>query len=145
MRFPTFVLVSKVEANQGIIDSSIHISNCFNLGFSFAINFRREWYSWHFPELVKIVNDNYTYAKLVKFIKDKSSINSESLEDITEVIGDEDKAREVIAAANASMGMRFHIEIMNFLHVSLYMVCFHVVLMLPCLACVRSVLLVDGY
>ena len=24
----------------------------------------REWYSWHFPELVKIVNDNYQYAKV---------------------------------------------------------------------------------
>lgn len=23
----------------------------------------REWYSWHFPELVKIVNDNYQYAR----------------------------------------------------------------------------------
>jgi nucleolar protein 56 len=53
---------------------------------------------------VKIVNDNYTYAKLVKFIKDKSSITNESLDDITEVIGDEDKAREVIEAAKASMG-----------------------------------------
>lgn len=53
---------------------------------------------------MKIVNDNYTYAKLVKFIKDKSSITNESLDDITEVIGDEDKAREVIEAAKASMG-----------------------------------------
>lgn len=50
------------------------------------------------------MNDNYTYAKLVKFIKDKSSITNESLDDITEVIGDEDKAREVIEAAKASMG-----------------------------------------
>ncbi len=24
----------------------------------------REWYSWHFPELVKIVPDNYQYAKV---------------------------------------------------------------------------------
>lgn len=54
---------------------------------------------------MKIVNDNYTYAKLVKFVKDKTSLTSEMLEDITEVIGDEDKAREVIEAAKASMGM----------------------------------------
>ncbi|EFN56071.1 hypothetical protein CHLNCDRAFT_145563 [Chlorella variabilis] len=26
----------------------------------------REWYSWHFPELVKIVNDNYQYAQVYK-------------------------------------------------------------------------------
>jgi hypothetical protein len=24
----------------------------------------REWYGWHFPELVKIVNDNYQYARV---------------------------------------------------------------------------------
>ncbi|KAK3094708.1 hypothetical protein FSP39_005296 [Pinctada imbricata] len=28
----------------------------------------REWYSYHFPELVKIVNDNYLYAKVARFI-----------------------------------------------------------------------------
>jgi len=34
----------------------------------------REWYSWHFPELVKIVPDNYKFAKLVVFIKTKGSL-----------------------------------------------------------------------
>ena len=29
----------------------------------------REWYSWHFPELIKIVPDNYIYAKMVQVIK----------------------------------------------------------------------------
>jgi RNA processing factor Prp31 len=27
-----------------------------------------EWYSWHFPELIKIVNDNILYARLVRLI-----------------------------------------------------------------------------
>ena len=31
----------------------------------------REWYSWHFPELVKLVNDNYTYCRLVQLIRRK--------------------------------------------------------------------------
>lgn len=81
----------------------IRISDCSVLNYVCNISCR-EWYSWHFPELVKIVNDNYTYAKLVKFVKDKSSLTDSSLEEITEVIGDEDKAREVIEAAKASMG-----------------------------------------
>ena len=34
----------------------------------------REWYSWHFPELVKLVNDNYQYAKLALLIKDKTTL-----------------------------------------------------------------------
>jgi nucleolar protein 56 len=64
----------------------------------------REWYSWHFPELVKIVTDNYLYAKLTLLIKDKSSLSDESIPAIKEVLGDEEKAKEVVDAAKASMG-----------------------------------------
>lgn len=64
----------------------------------------REWYSWHFPELVKIVNDNYLYAKLAKFIEDKSELSEDKLEGLVDILGDEDKAKEVIEAAKASMG-----------------------------------------
>jgi len=64
----------------------------------------REWYSWHFPELVKIVNDNYQYAQMALLIKDKSSLTDDSLSAIKDVIGDEDKAKEVIEASKTSMG-----------------------------------------
>jgi nucleolar protein 56 len=64
----------------------------------------REWYSWHFPELVRIVSDNYQYAKVAKFIKDKSQLTEDAVEALTEIIGDEDKAKEVVEAAKASMG-----------------------------------------
>ncbi|KVI06169.1 nucleolar protein 56-like [Cynara cardunculus var. scolymus] len=64
----------------------------------------REWYSWHFPELVKIVNDNYLYAKLAKYIEDKSELSEDKLQDLIDILGDEDKAKEVIEAAKASMG-----------------------------------------
>ncbi|CAL0325299.1 unnamed protein product [Lupinus luteus] len=64
----------------------------------------REWYSWHFPELVKIVNDNYLYAKLTKFIEDKSKLTEDKISDLTDIVGDEDKAKEIVEAAKASMG-----------------------------------------
>jgi nucleolar protein 56 len=64
----------------------------------------REWYSWHFPELVKIINDNYLYAKVAKYIEDKAQLSEEKLSALTEVVGDEDKAKEIIEAAKASMG-----------------------------------------
>ncbi|CAL0306757.1 unnamed protein product [Lupinus luteus] len=64
----------------------------------------REWYSWHFPELVKIVNDNYLYAKLTKFIQDKSKLTEDSISDLTDIVGDEDKAKEIVDAAKSSMG-----------------------------------------
>ena len=64
----------------------------------------REWYSWHFPELVKIVNDNYQYARLTLVIKDKSTLTEEGLPAVTEVTGDEEKSKEILEAAKASMG-----------------------------------------
>ncbi|XP_009767290.1 nucleolar protein 56-like [Nicotiana sylvestris] len=64
----------------------------------------REWYSWHFPELVKIINDNYLYAKVAKFVDDKSQLSEDKLADLTEIVGDEDKAKEIVEAAKASMG-----------------------------------------
>ncbi|CAK9176282.1 unnamed protein product [Ilex paraguariensis] len=64
----------------------------------------REWYSWHFPELVKIVNDNYLYAKVAKHVEDKSQLSEDKIPGLTDVIGDEDKAREIVEAAKASMG-----------------------------------------
>lgn len=65
----------------------------------------KEWYSWHFPELVKIVNDNYKYAKLVKVLKNKADVSEEHLEALTEILDeDESKARQIVDAARASMG-----------------------------------------
>ena len=64
----------------------------------------REWYSWHFPELVKIVNDNYLYARVAKLIDDKSKLSEEHIPALTEILGDEDKAKEIVEAGKASMG-----------------------------------------
>eukprot|EP00308_Calcidiscus_leptoporus_P000830 CAMPEP_0119351088 /NCGR_PEP_ID=MMETSP1334-20130426/361_1 /TAXON_ID=127549 /ORGANISM="Calcidiscus leptoporus, Strain RCC1130" /LENGTH=528 /DNA_ID=CAMNT_0007363807 /DNA_START=10 /DNA_END=1596 /DNA_ORIENTATION=+ len=65
----------------------------------------REWYSWHFPELLKIVSDNYLYARLVKLIKRRESLTKESVSQIEEVVMDEHKAQAVFDASKHSMGM----------------------------------------
>ncbi|PWZ05983.1 Nucleolar protein 56 [Zea mays] len=64
----------------------------------------REWFSWHFPELVKIVNDNYLYAKLAKFIVNKSDLAEKDIPALADIVGDDDKAKEIVEAAKASMG-----------------------------------------
>ncbi|EFJ45369.1 hypothetical protein VOLCADRAFT_105910 [Volvox carteri f. nagariensis] len=64
----------------------------------------REWYSWHFPELVKIINDNYQYARLALVIKDKSTLTEEQLPAMSEIVGEESKAKEILDAARSSMG-----------------------------------------
>jgi nucleolar protein 56 len=99
---------SKVKFNVNRVDNmiiqSISLLDTLDKDVNTFCMRIREWYSWHFPEMVKIVNDNYMYAKLVKFVKDKKSLTSDSVEEISEITGDEDKAREVIEAAKASMG-----------------------------------------
>ncbi|CAF3588093.1 unnamed protein product [Fusarium graminearum] len=58
----------------------------------------REWYGWHFPELVKIVSDNYTYCKL--------SLNDDKLHDIAALVEEDgEKAQAIIDAAKVSMGL----------------------------------------
>jgi nucleolar protein 56 len=66
----------------------------------------REWYSWHFPELVKIVNDNFVFARCAEFIKHRSSLTEEGkLEGLKEILLDDDKAAAIMHAAKISMGM----------------------------------------
>jgi nucleolar protein 56 len=64
----------------------------------------REWYGWHFPELVRIINDNGMYCRLAMFIRDKSKLGPQSLAALTEITADEAKAKEILDAAKMSMG-----------------------------------------
>lgn len=66
----------------------------------------REWYSWHFPELVKIVSDNQRYAQIALFVKDKANLTDEHLHDIAALVEDDDEgvAQSIIDAAKHSMG-----------------------------------------
>ncbi|XP_072933744.1 nucleolar protein 56 [Epargyreus clarus] len=65
----------------------------------------REWYSYHFPELVSIVPDNHLYSKCAEYIKDRKTLTEESLEPLTEILGDSEKAQAIIDASKMSMGM----------------------------------------
>jgi nucleolar protein 56 len=64
----------------------------------------REWYSWHFPELARVVTDNYMYARLVTLLGKKEEINEDLLPQIQEITDDPEKAAAVLAAARSSMG-----------------------------------------
>jgi len=65
----------------------------------------REWYGWHFPELVKIVSDMFIYARCVSFIQHKEKLSEASLPGLTEITMDEDQSAAILQAARASMGM----------------------------------------
>jgi nucleolar protein 58 len=60
----------------------------------------KEWYSWHFPELSKIISDNIVYAKCVKLIGDKLTTPEVSFGDLIP----EELRAEICEAAELSMG-----------------------------------------
>ena len=64
----------------------------------------REWYSWHFPELSKIITDNTTYAKAVILIGMRTNVKDLDVETLTEIVLDEEVAVQVKEAAEISMG-----------------------------------------
>lgn len=64
----------------------------------------REWYGYHFPELIKIVSDNYTYCRLTKLIGNRKELSEESLEALEEIVMDSAKAQAILEASRSSMG-----------------------------------------
>ena len=63
----------------------------------------KEWYSWHFPELAKIVTDNVTYSQAVMLIGMRTNVKALTDEQLLEVVPEE-IATEVREAAEISMG-----------------------------------------
>ena len=93
-----------VNRSDNMIINAIALIDVLDKDINTFIMRVREWYGWHFPELVKVIGDNYTYARVALAVKDKSTLTSDGLKMLTEITGDEDKAKEVIEAAKASMG-----------------------------------------
>lgn len=78
----------------------------------------REWYSYHFPELVKIIPENYMYAKAAQFIKDRKSLTDDKLEELEEIVMDSSKAQAIIDAAKMSMGM--DISVVDLINIEMF-------------------------
>ena len=53
---------------------------------------------------MKIINDNYLYAKIAKSVENKSDLTEDHIPELADIVGDEDKAKEIVEAAKASMG-----------------------------------------
>ena len=51
----------------------------------------KEWYGWHFPELAKIVKDNFVYARMAQFVGDRGTLDESKLEGMTEITGEEEE------------------------------------------------------
>ncbi|XP_037107859.1 nucleolar protein 56 [Syngnathus acus] len=65
----------------------------------------REWYGYHFPELVRIVPDNSLYCRLAQLIGNRKELTDESVASLEEVVMDNAKAQAILDASRSSMGM----------------------------------------
>ncbi|KFP88338.1 Nucleolar protein 56, partial [Acanthisitta chloris] len=65
----------------------------------------REWYGYHFPELIKIVPENSMYCRVAKFIGNRRELSQDSLEGLEEIVMDSAKAQAILEASRSSMGM----------------------------------------
>jgi len=93
-----------VNKNDNVVIQAISLLDQLDKDINtFAMRIR-EWYSWHFPELVKIVNDNIMYAKVARLLQNRTTITEDSLQKLTSVTQDEDKSKLIISAAKSSMG-----------------------------------------
>ncbi|KAK6443522.1 Nucleolar protein 56 [Oleoguttula sp. CCFEE 5521] len=94
-----------VQKNDNHIIQAIatldHLDKAVNT-FSMRV---REWYGWHFPELVRIVSDNTKYAQCALFIGNKTTLSEDQLHDLAALVDDDQStARAIIEAAKVSMG-----------------------------------------
>ena len=65
----------------------------------------KEWYSWHFPELSKIVLDIKGYSNLVLIINDRTKMNEIDHNAVLDALGgDKELTSLVLEAAKTSMG-----------------------------------------
>lgn len=95
-----------VHKNDNHIIQAIATLDALDKGINQGCMRVREWYGWHFPELIRIVSDNATYAKMVLTIGDKKSLNDDRLHEIAAVIDDDgEKAQDILNAARISMGL----------------------------------------
>merc|ERR1712127_799387 len=94
----------------------------------------REWYGYHFPEMVRICNDNYSYCKLIQLLgrrecllqamqeaedAEEGAEAPELIKKMEEILMDSTKSQSIQDAARKSVGMEISdIDLINVEHFS---------------------------
>lgn len=100
---------AKVKFNVNKVDNMIIQAICLLDTLDKDINTYtmriKEWYGWHFPELLKVISESNMYLRLVSLIRDKSTFNEDKLDAVAEIVGDESQAKLILEACRSSMGV----------------------------------------
>jgi len=99
----------KVKFNVNRVDNmiiqSISLLDQLDKNINTFVMRIREWYSYHFPELVKIVNDNSMYVKVARLIKNRKELTEDKIAEMEEIVMDDAKVKAIVDASKSSMGM----------------------------------------
>jgi nucleolar protein 56 len=63
-----------------------------------------EWYGYHFPELIRIIPDNYTYARVVHLMKNRKEFANDREEELEAITMDSGKTAAVFEAMKTTIG-----------------------------------------
>ncbi len=67
--------------------------------------FIREWYGYHFPELIRIIPDNYTYARVVQLMKNRKEFSNDREEELEAITMDSGKTQAIFEAMKTTIGL----------------------------------------
>lgn len=89
--------------DKHIIQSSALLETIDKNLNTFAMRIK-EWYSWHFPELSKIVNDNLVFVRCANLLGNRDTIQDDIVEKLDDITGDGEISQKIVEASRASMG-----------------------------------------
>lgn len=101
--------VNRLHCSISWIKTSTHSQCEFGKTGVFATRFDslsgcREWYGYHFPELIKIVSDNYTYARVVHLMKNRKDFSVDRQEELEAITMDSGKTAAIFEAMKTTIG-----------------------------------------
>lgn len=102
--FSRFKVQEDINRNDKHIIQSIALLEQLDKDVNLFCMRLKEWYSWHFPELARIVTDNYVYTKVIDAIQGRENATEENLDAIEAAVGNQEIAQSIVDAANMSMG-----------------------------------------
>lgn len=92
-----------VNRNDNMIIQSINLLDQLDKDINVFCMRVKEWFSYHFPELIRIVPDNVAFIKVLSIIGNREAANEEMLQAL-ELVVTEQQARTILDAAKSSFG-----------------------------------------